>query len=139
MSEHSIRLRGAWQWHDLDDLAAPPRRVALPIAWPPDSPARVRLVRQFGLPPIDPARERLVLRIANAPGLLAVRLNDCEIAGAAATGPAYAMELVQLPPLLARNGLSLDVDGHRASAAASGEPGWGEVALVVVPLDDPIG
>lgn len=134
MSEHQIRLRGAWQWHDLDDPAAPPRRIALPIAWPTGTTGRIRLVRQFGRPPIDPARERLSLRLEHVPGLLAVRLNDRELAG-----ETEALRLDLRAPLPARNVLCLDVDGRRASAAADGQPGWGEVAMVVVPLEGPAG
>jgi hypothetical protein len=126
MSEHFIRLRGGWEWHEPGGGSAD-RRVTLPMIWPSRLTARVRLVRSFQRPPLDPAREALALRLESVAGLVAAWLNDHELAR-----PDPGTTTLRLPldaPLPSRNVLVLEVDPPPHDPAAD-EP-WGEIALVI--------
>jgi hypothetical protein len=131
MNEHRIRLRGGWRCHALSADPSTARTITLPFQWDPGQRDPVRLVRQFGFPAIDRERERVSLRIAETPGLLAIRINDRALQPPTGLEPS-ALELGedQLSP---RNELVLDVDPVRASAEGSAGPGWGHIALIVRP------
>ena len=83
VSDHLIRLRGAWELTDAAadaDAAAEassnlPIRLTLPVAWPGGSARRVRLVRKFGRLIHDPVHESLLLALDCVPGLRGVWLN----------------------------------------------------------------
>jgi len=115
MPEHLIRLRGAWDWL----TEAGPRRVDLPITWPPGLAGPLVLSRRFQRPRVDPDREALALRLGDVPGLIRARLNGDEVAGPAAGE-------VPLGNLPARNLLILEVD-----PAGLDEGPWGAIALVI--------
>jgi hypothetical protein len=115
---HAIRLRGGWEWHDPDAPGQPPKRLALPTAWPANSGSFARLVRRFNRPPID-ADERVILSMERVDGLVSASLNEAEVVSGA--------EIQQI--LHATNRLILDVELSDCAGVAS----WGEVALVIVP------
>jgi hypothetical protein len=122
MSEHLIRLRGGWEWHEPG--ADPSRRVTLPMTWPAGLSGRVRLVRSFHRPPFDPARETLAIGLESVAGLVLVRLNDRELAW-----PDAGVTALRLPlddPLPPRNVLELEVEPPVVGV----EP-WGTIALVI--------
>lgn len=131
MSEHWIRLRGAWERYDLAAVPAVAQRVTLPLQ---RLDAPIRLVRRFNTPPLDPGCESLVLRLEHVPGLVAVRLN-----GAAYDGPLASdltIPLDSFGPLAARYELVLEVDPpdvHHANES------WGQIALVVARENGPGG
>jgi hypothetical protein len=125
--EHRIRLRGGWQWRVAGE-AGPPRRVALPIAWPDDALGRVLLSRPFNRPPLDPSREALRLELEQVDGLVAVLLNDRDLAR-----PPVGTARLVVPlddPLPGRNVLVLEV---ASPPAGRGGSGWGDIALVIGP------
>jgi hypothetical protein len=135
MPEHRIRLRGGWQcqYREGDDPDGPEvlRRVDLPLASTAGLPARFLLCRQFGRPPCDPLVERVTLEIGNLPGLRSVRLNGRPIDPDPSTRPAWSFRLDG--PILPRNGLIIEVELTDAPPAEGDS--WGEVALVIRPLD----
>lgn len=138
MSEHRIRLRGAWDWHVApgEGEAEVARRVTLPTAWPPGEASPFLLLRGFGRPPLDPDRESVRLELLDVPGLVSVRINGREVARPPRGSVAWTVAIDG--PLLPRNALVLEVDlgGVASSDLASA---WGSVALVISPRgpDDP--
>jgi hypothetical protein len=122
MSEHIIRLRGGWLYHDPDGVSE--RRLTLPVAWTPGLTERVRLVRLFQRPAIDPGRESLALRLESIPGLVVVRLNGREQARPSARSGSLFLSLEE--PLPSRNVLELEAE----PPAGCSEP-WGVIALVI--------
>ena len=129
MPEHEIRFRAGWILAGLDETGERTREViSLPVDWA-NFPARggvVRIVRSFQRPPIDPEAESIGLRIADAPGVVALRLNDSPIAF-----EPTALEAdfdCALEPLAARrNVLEMEVDLAEASRLRS----WGKVSLLI--------
>ena len=120
MTEHLIRLRGAWEFQTSDG----PRRVDLPTTWPPGAPAPLLLARRFNRPRVDAGRETIGLLLEDVPGLLSVRLNDREVAR---PGPGSGTLEVPVEGMLTpKNLLVLEVD----PAGVRAEP-WGRIALVI--------
>src|SRR4051794_27649978 len=134
MSEHWIRLRGGWRCLPSPDNPSAAYPITLPTRWAPGQAGRLRLVRQFGLPAIDRRRERVALRIAEVPGVVAIRLNGRPIDLPGGDGR-DVLELGE-DQLRPRNELVLEVDPDRAAARQPGQPEWGHVALLVRPLED---
>lgn len=129
MPEHSIRLRGGWEWHEGSGPSATRQRLTLPGLLPTAESDHIRLVRAFGCPALDHARERLVLRLGDVPGLLIAWLNDRELAR-----PAEGCATLEIGldlPLPARNVLLLDVNPS-AQNAGGRRSAWGNIAIVVV-------
>jgi hypothetical protein len=131
MTEHPIRLRGAWA------LATPdrpddvlPRYVSLPVSWPESLGSPVSLVRRFQRPPVDPARERIFLRMESVLGLLSVRLNGEEIARPGPGGEALELEVGGRLRRGGGNELALEVDPRPARDRSPNGP-WGAIALVI--------
>jgi hypothetical protein len=125
MHEHLIRLRGGWERYDpaAPGGVATARPVTLPLVWPPDAPARVRLVRSFRSPEIDPRAEALELWLDDVAGVVVVDLNGQTLARPGVGTPSLWLPLTG--PLPSRNRLTLDVEHPPA-----GGP-WGRVALVI--------
>jgi hypothetical protein len=129
MAEHLIRLRGGWEWTDLEAPLSPPGRMTLPATRPWGRARRVRLCRRFGRPPIDTRTETLCLRLDKVPGLKSIAINDTLIAVAAGRLGPLEICLADSPE---RNLLVLEL-----SPPAAESPGqeanlpWGEIALVV--------
>ena len=124
MTDHQIRLRGAWD--RLDDLNAPARRVDLPTVWSvADSARPFRLVRKFGRPPFDPNTQAIRLELVDVPGLLAVRLN-----GRTLPVKDNPTRIELGGELSSRNLLELDVDLSGREKRDEGSP-WGTIALVI--------
>ncbi|GAC1463974.1 MAG: hypothetical protein NVSMB9_02110 [Isosphaeraceae bacterium] len=128
MQEHSIKLRGGWEWHGKD--SAEPRRMTLPLPGFPENAGRVRLVRSFQTPPLDPRCETLWLRLNSVPGLVALSLNDREIARPSAVDDAGRLYCLQ-GVLPARNRLVLEVEVVEPWEGRVRHSKWGEVALVI--------
>jgi hypothetical protein len=127
--EHVIRLRGGWEWIDLDAPHPEPRRVALPLAGGLPAARRSRLTRRFGCPPIDANRESLWLRLEHVWGLLAIELNGELIGCEHNAGEGIRIPLSNPLP---RNKLvlvccAIDLPGSLRGDARC----WGEIALVV--------
>lgn len=120
---HTIRLGPAWTLFRLE-VDAQPRSLNLPGRWDrSDDP--VRLERWFGQPVRGVEGMAVALRLANVPGLRAVRLNGSLLGlGVGTRGD------LPIPNdrLAARNRLELDVDRRGLGEADDGP--WGEVALV---------
>ncbi|CAN5889553.1 hypothetical protein BH23PLA1_BH23PLA1_25890 [soil metagenome] len=132
MPEHLIRLRGAWQCHSLNDPDAPPRRLDLPTSWLDFPSGRLRLTRRFQGPAIDLDWERIVLRLADVPGLLSVRLNDREITPVARSFGSEVVDLAIKVAPRASHLLALEVD-----LGGAGVERWGSIALVVLSEPQP--
>ena len=132
MSEHLIRLRGGWERLEPGERS-PATRVTLPLLGFPEGPGRVRLSRWFQAPRLEPGRETLWLRLDAVAGLIAVVLNDSEIAhGPFPTSPV----LVRLSENLStRNRIVLEVESPQQRDPAPADFRWGEVALVVRGVD----
>lgn len=126
MAYHTIRLRAGWLLSGDPPGEIGSRRVELPGGWAPAGTGGFRLTRIFRRPPIDPARERIELRLADAPGVAAVWLNDRPLVTAGCRGG----ESVSIPlpaGLPARNELVLRVETPPCEPAAP----WGDIALVI--------
>lgn len=121
MPEHPIALRRAWELQRPD---TPPERIDLPGTLPPTI-APLRLVRSFNRPRFDPEAETLALRLADVPGLAAVRLNGTPLT------PATDSLSIDPARLARRNLLELVV-----APADHPRPAWGAVALVLAPRAD---
>ena len=127
--DHRIRLRGGWEWLGADDTPGSTRRVTLPLIWPPDAPARVRLLRSFRRPPIDPAQERVSLDLSQVPGLCAVLSNGVGLALPDREFSYLTVGLGDLRP--DRNQLILEIDTSQARRLGGATAFWGDVALVI--------
>jgi hypothetical protein len=137
MSEHMIRFRGGWEWHDLEEGAAAPRRVTLPLTWPPDRRSLVRLVRSFHAPRLELGRETLALQMEAVEGLKSVWLNGREIARP--IPGTSKLNLLLDVPLPARNLLVLEVEPSLPSELHQADSLWGTIALVIRShADDPL-
>ena len=132
MSEHRIRLRGAWQCHfregDSVEGTEVVRRVDLPCKWPDDLPGRIQLIRKFGKPPIDFQIERMALELVQIRGLLAGWLNGGSLVRVKDQSNCWSVKLPE--PLLLRNTLVLDLDLDEARQSDSS---WGEISLLIQP------
>jgi hypothetical protein len=130
MSEHRIRLRGAWELLARGGGYASLSRLSLPARWPDELAGPIRLIRRFGMPPIDPATEAISLELLGVPGLGRIDLNGVELPLA----PPGSVDWVVRPvgPLLARNTLTLDVELDPSNRPEKAE-GWGTIALVITP------
>ena len=132
MTEHRIRLRGAWDWHVVPEEgeAEVVRRVTLPAAWPPGVASPFLLLRRFGRPPLDPGREEARLELLDVPGLVSARINGREMAR---PPEGVSSWVVPLPgPLLPRNVLALEVDFRELPGLPTD---WGSIALVIAPKE----
>jgi hypothetical protein len=129
MPEHLIRLRGGWQWHDEPATEGVIRLVTLPLVWPADAPGCVRLVRAFHRPPLDRRAATLSLRLEAIAGLVAVRLNQSELARPRAETSELTLPLDE--PLPARNLLVLEVHPPDQADPRRGQQLWGRIALVI--------
>jgi len=120
--EHRIRLRGAWELHDLDEGDGPATPLTLPVAWgSQDFPRRLRLVRKFGRP--RASRVRLVLE--DVQGLRSAALNGRPLALESSSSGRFDVEL---PPLDERNVLALEVV---VGSPGGPEAPWGRIALAI--------
>ena len=129
MPEHVIRLRGGWEWMNLDDGQSCPTRLTLPAHFHFAGASRVRLSRRFGRPPFDPRAESLWLCLSQVPGLKSITLNGAPLA-LEPVGTSCAE--IALGELLDRNVLVLDADLPAAEfAGLAGGSVWGEVSLRV--------
>jgi hypothetical protein len=128
--EHLIRLRVAWERLEPEESAeVRPRRVDLPIIWPPGSTRPFRLRRRFHTPPVDTDSETVALRFENVEGLKAVWLNATLIESP--KPGTHAIE-IDLPLPLPRNNLvELEVDPAGWGEALMEPKMWGSIALVV--------
>jgi hypothetical protein len=128
MAEHLIRLRGGWEWTDLDAPLSPPGRIILPATRPWGRARRIRLCRRFGRPPIDARTETLFLRLDKVSGLESITINDALIAAPRTAGP-FELPLADSPE---RNVLILELSLPAAeSPGQEADSVWGEIALVV--------
>ena len=133
MDEHRIRLRGGWVCQSASTAADQPERITLPIRWDPDKPRRMRLSRRFGCPPVDRERQRLLLELCQARGIHLLLLNGKEVTGISAAKSSY---LIPLDEIDERNTLVLEVEtGETHGGAAESGSDWGEVAILVRPID----
>jgi hypothetical protein len=134
MIEHQIRLRGGWQY-DLRPDQDIRGWITLPLSAFSEGTQRLRLIRSFQTPPLDLDREALWLKLDHVHGLIAVFLNDHEIArpSPGATNLCLRIEH-QLP---ARNQLVLEVDTLLAGDDLPAGSHWGDISLLIRPLDDP--
>lgn len=130
MTGHWIRLRGGWEWQTATTEEALPKRLTLPLEWPTDLSQSVRLLRSFQCPSFDPITESLSLRLDEVSGLLAVWLNDRELARPA--GQCVTLVLPLADALPRRNLLVLEVQPPRRDSEAAPVP-WGVIALVIQP------
>ena len=131
MTGHRIRLRGGWERHDLETGQI--ARITLPASLPTESHSSMQLVRAFNKPLLDAARESLWLDLRRVPGIRSVRLNDEEIAR-----PADGLSALSLPIENAResrNVLVLELQTRSAGAPLADDSLWGEIALVITPLE----
>ena len=132
MSEHRIRLRGGWECHyrEGDEADGPEvvQRISLPLDWPENLPAKVRLIRQFGKPPVDSRVDEVSLELRNVPGIETTRINGQESVSRSDVPDSLSIPLED--PLLPRNGLAIDVDVAMARTVR-GE--WGEIWLSIRP------
>ncbi len=130
MPEHLIRLRGPWWIAAPDQPDAPGHRFPLPTEGPwPAAPTHL-LSRRFQAPQYDPDHESVGLRLADVPGLTAVRLNEQPLiiyTEELAPGSARTLDLNgSLRP--GSNLLELLVNQSGSAPAGSV---WGQVALVI--------
>jgi hypothetical protein len=133
VNEHRIRLRGRWACQSASSAADPPEWITLPIRWDSANPRSLRLSRRFGRPPIDGKRQCLLLELDRAPGIQAVLLNQKTLT---AISPARSYYLIPLPEIEERNTLVLEVDtGKSGDGPAQGGPDWGQIALLIRPID----
>ncbi len=129
MPEHLIRLRGGWEWADLDDRESRPTRITLPAHLHLSESRRLRLTRRFGRPPMDILTETLWLRLERVPGLKSIAINGAPVP--LERLGASPLE-VALRELADRNLVELDVNLPASETAGHAiEPRWGEIALVV--------
>jgi hypothetical protein len=129
MPEHVIRLRGAWEWTDLDDSDPRPMRIALPTYFDFTTARRVRLSRRFGRPPMKDPAEELWLRLERVTGLDSMTINGATIALQASLPDPLEIALREL---MERNLLVLEVSlPSRESPTSQFDSRWGEIALIV--------
>jgi hypothetical protein len=128
ISEHVIKLRGGWEWHDPAE-ASGLRRATLPLDEFPAAPGRFRLVRHFQTPPLDPHSESLLLRLEHVPGLVSVSFNGVNLP----TEPSGVAPIwLRLEGTLARrNTLSLEIEPSAFSTFSSVATSWGIISLVI--------
>ena len=129
MPEHEIRFRAGWTLLELDEAGATTKRVlTLPVDWSSLQPRGrfVRILRSFQRPPIDPDTESIGLRMADAPGVVALRLNDRPILF---ERDAFRIghECPMAPLDARRNALELEIDLDEATTART----WGRVSLII--------
>jgi hypothetical protein len=136
VSDHLIRLRGAWESIDPDRQDQRRLRLDLPAHWDRATPRLLCLTRWFRRPLIQSSDEVLLLRFEHVPGLTRVWLNGDLIDGCTqaseprSDGPFE----IRLPNLAERNLLTLDVLlGEDDEPADQCRQAWGEIALVIRP------
>jgi hypothetical protein len=128
VTEHRIRLRGAWDCQNCSCPSEPAERITLPIRWDPGNPRRLRLSRRFGRPPPDSSRE-CFLELEEALGIHSLCLNGTTLA---VVSPAKSYYLIPLPEIEQRNILVLEIDtGQACQGAPESDPDWGYVAILV--------
>jgi len=130
MTGHWIRLRGGWEWQTATMEEGLPKRLTLPLEWPTGLAHPVRLLRSFQCPSFDAITESLSLRLDEVSGLLAVWLNDREVARPAGQYATLVLPLTDALPR--RNRLVLEVQPPRRDSEAAPIP-WGVIALVIQP------
>ncbi len=138
MSEHAIRLRGAWQYRPLTDSQTPPRRVDLPTHWTDEIEERLLLTRRFQAPAIETTKERLSIRFANVPGLLSIQLNEQDITPETLPSASEAFDVPVRLLAGSTNLLVLEVDlqgqrSHQESDSGETRDAWGVIALIIQP------
>ena len=129
MPDHEIRFRAGWKLVWVDEAGQEFREnFTLPIHWSAPLLARslIRLDRSFQRPPVDREFEAVFLRVADAPGLVALKLNNESIVEDARDFS--EMHEIRIERYLdRRNSLELVVD----RAEARKQTVWGRVSLVI--------
>lgn len=125
--EHTIRLRGGWEWRD--PATGVSRRVALPLTLPAQDVVGAVLIRRFNAPRLDQAEESVWLQMKRVPGLRSIRLNGRELAQPETGMAEVVLPLDSLGP--AGNVLALELGSVAAQLSGSEGADWGHVALLI--------
>ena len=125
--EHTIRLRGGWEWRD--PATGDSSRVALPLTLPAQDVAGTLLVRRFNAPRLDRSEESIWLQMKRVPGLRSIRLNGRELAQPETGMAEVVLPLDSLAP--AGNVLALELSSVTGNLSGSEGFDWGHVALVI--------
>lgn len=134
MSEHAIRLRAGWEALDLDDAAAEPFRLNLPVDWRAYEarfgriPTRIQLSRRFGRPLAGAPNYRAIVHLDTAEGVVALAFNGVTIPWTT-DGPGRLR--AELPALQPRNLLMVEIEPTGPTPTA-----WGDASIVFARLDD---
>jgi len=134
VSEHAIRLRAGWEALDLDDAAAEPFRLDLPVDWRVYEarfgrlPRRLQLSRRFGRPLSGAPNYRAIVHLGAAEGVVSLAINGVAIPWTT-DGPGRLR--AELPALQPRNLLMVEIEPTGPTPTA-----WGDARIVFAGLDD---
>ena len=98
-------------------------------------PRRLRVSRRFGRPPVNLKRQRLFLELDQVRGIHLILLNGKAQSGISASKSYYLIPLAEIDE---RNTLILEVEtGESAAAGSDSGQEWGQIAILVRPIDFP--